>query len=57
MEMGVGIHGEKGRRRDKLPSANDVVDELFDAVSTDLPFNRGDNVGLMINGLGGTPSE
>jgi len=35
-----------------------LVDELFDAVSTDLPFSRGDNVGLMINGLGGTqPSE
>lgn len=55
MEMGVGIHGEKGRRRDKLPGADAVVDELFDAVSSDLPFNRGDNVGLMINGLGGTP--
>jgi phosphoenolpyruvate---glycerone phosphotransferase subunit DhaK len=55
MEMGVGIHGEKGRRRDKLPSADAVVDELFDAVSKDLPFNSGDNVGLMINGLGGTP--
>jgi dihydroxyacetone kinase-like protein len=55
MEMGVGIHGEKGRRRDKLPSADAVVDELFDAVSKDLPFERGDQVGLMINGLGGTP--
>ena len=50
-----GIHGEKGRRRDKLPKADAVVDELFDAVSKDLPFNSGDNVGLMINGLGGTP--
>ena len=55
MEMGVGIHGEKGRRRDKLPNADAVVDELFDATSKDLPFNNGDNVGLMINGLGGTP--
>ena len=57
MEMGVGIHGEKGRRRDKLPNADAVVDELFDATSKDLPFNNGDNVGLMINGLGGTPAE
>ena len=55
MEMGVGIHGEKGRRRDKFPNADAVVDELFDAVSKDLPFNNGDKVGLMINGLGGTP--
>jgi phosphoenolpyruvate---glycerone phosphotransferase subunit DhaK len=55
MEMGVGIHGEPGRRREKLASANEIVDELLDAVVTDLPFNSGDNVALMINGLGGTP--
>jgi dihydroxyacetone kinase-like protein len=55
MEMGVGIHGEKGRRRASLPNADAVVDELFDAVSKDLPYNRGDEVALMINGLGGTP--
>src|SRR5262249_17872434 len=53
--MGVGIHGEKGRRRDKLPNADAVVDEMFDAVSKDLPFNSGDSVGLMITGLGGPP--
>jgi dihydroxyacetone kinase-like protein len=44
MEMGVGIH-----------SANEIVDELLEAVVTDLPFARGDDVALMINGLGGTP--
>ena len=55
MEMGVGIHGEPGRRREKLASANDIVDELLEAVVTDLPFNSGDDVALMINGLGGTP--
>jgi dihydroxyacetone kinase-like protein len=55
MEMGVGIHGEKGRRRAKLPNADAVVDELFDAVSKDLPYEKGDEVALMINGLGGTP--
>ena len=55
MEMGVGIHGEPGRRREKLASANEIVDELLEAVVTDLPFGRGDNVALMINGLGGTP--
>jgi phosphoenolpyruvate---glycerone phosphotransferase subunit DhaK len=55
MEMGVGIHGEPGRRREKLASANEIVDELLDAVVSDLPFNSGDNVALMINGLGGTP--
>ena len=55
MEMGVGIHGEPGRRREKLASANVILDELLEAVVTDLPFKAGDNVALMINGLGGTP--
>ena len=55
MEMGVGIHGEPGRRREKLASANAIVDELLEAVVSDLPFSPGDNVALMINGLGGTP--
>jgi len=55
MEVGVGIHGEPGRRRDKIKSANAIVDELFDAVSQDIPYASGDRVALMINGLGGTP--
>ena len=55
MEMGVGIHGEPGRRREKLASANAIVDELLEAVVTDLPYQQGDDVALMINGLGGTP--
>ena len=55
MEMGVGIHGEPGRRREKLASANEIVDELLEAVATDLPFESGDRVALMVNGLGGTP--
>jgi len=55
MEMGVGIHGEKGRRRAPLPKADAVVDEMFEAVAGDLPFEKGDEVALMINGLGGTP--
>ena len=55
MEMGVGIHGEPGRSREKLASANEIVDELLEAVVNDLPFNSGDDVALMINGLGGTP--
>jgi dihydroxyacetone kinase-like protein len=55
MEVGVGIHGEPGRRRDTLKSADAIIDEMFDAVSSDLPFKSGDRVALMINGLGGTP--
>jgi dihydroxyacetone kinase-like protein len=55
MEMGVGIHGEPGRRRVKLAAADAIVDELLTAVADDLPYKTGDNVALMINGLGGTP--
>jgi dihydroxyacetone kinase-like protein len=55
IEIGVGIHGEPGRRRAKWSPANDLVDQLLDAVVPDLPFAGGDRVALMINGLGGTP--
>jgi dihydroxyacetone kinase-like protein len=55
MEMGVGIHGEPGRRREKLADANAIVDELVEAVASDGPYESGDDVALMINGLGGTP--
>ena len=55
MEMGVGIHGEPGRRREKLADADAIVDELLEAVVSDLPYESGDDVALMINGLGGTP--
>ncbi|MFG2602671.1 dihydroxyacetone kinase subunit DhaK [Streptomyces sp. NPDC048514] len=55
VEMGVGIHGEPGRRREKLRPAAAMVRELVDAVVDDLPFATGDHVALMVNGLGGTP--
>ena len=55
MEMGIGIHGEPGRARVKITNANKIVDDLFDAVYSDLPYKSGDNVALMVNGLGGTP--
>lgn len=55
MEVGVGIHGEPGRRRAKLENASDVVEMLLEATVEDLPYNSGDRVALMINGLGGTP--
>ncbi|MBC7638282.1 MAG: dihydroxyacetone kinase subunit DhaK [Rhodoferax sp.] len=55
IEMGVGIHGEPGRKRMKMTNADAIVDELLEAVVTDLPYSSGDDVALMINGLGGTP--
>jgi dihydroxyacetone kinase-like protein len=55
IEIGIGIHGEPGRERAKIQSADALVDILLDAIVPDLPFNSGDEVALMVNGLGGTP--
>lgn len=55
IEMGIGIHGEPGRKRVKIRPVKDIVKEMFDAVANDIPFKSGDRVALMINGMGGTP--
>lgn len=55
IELGVGIHGEPGRKRVPLTSAEGIVDQMLPAIVDDLPFTSGDRVALMINGLGGTP--
>jgi dihydroxyacetone kinase-like protein len=55
IEVGIGIHGEPGRQRTKLVPANEIVDLKLDAIVPDLPFRSGDEVALMVNGLGGTP--
>ena len=55
MEVGIGIHGEPGRERRPMGTATEIVDVLLDAIVPDLPFNSGDEVALMVNGLGGTP--
>jgi dihydroxyacetone kinase-like protein len=55
MEMGVGIHGEPGRRRVKLASADDIAAELTGAILNDLSLAPGQDVLLLVNGFGGTP--
>lgn len=55
VEMGVGIHGEPGRRRVPLEDASGLLATLADAVTSDLPFVAGDRVLALTNGLGGTP--
>ena len=55
MEMGVGIHGEPGRRRVKLTSADDIAAELTGAILKDLALPTGQPVLLLVNGFGGTP--
>ena len=56
MEMGVGIHGEPGRRRVKLASADDIAAELAGAILKGLSPKRGQEVILLVNGFGGTPA-
>ncbi len=56
MEMGVGIHGEPGRRRVKLASADEIVDEMLGAIVADLSLSGTTEVMLLVNGFGGTPS-
>jgi dihydroxyacetone kinase-like protein len=55
MEMGVGIHGEPGRRRVKMASADDIAAELTGAILKDLSLKAGQEVLLLVNGFGGTP--
>jgi len=55
MEVGVGIHGEPGRTRMKLKPADEIVELLMEPIISDLPFRKGNNVLMFVNGLGGTP--
>ena len=57
MEIGMGIHGEPGIRRGKLKTADEIVDEMIEPILADLPFVDGDEVAVLINGLGSTPKE
>lgn len=55
MEMGIGIHGEPGRRRMPLATAHEIVAQMVEALVTDLPFRAGEAVIALVNGMGGTP--
>ena len=55
LEFGVGIHGEPGRTRMPLKSADEITEMLAMPVIKDLPFEKGDKVIAMVNGMGGTP--
>ena len=56
MEMGVGIHGERGRERMKLTSASVIVEQLANAIDTELKPQPGQPALLHVNGLGATPA-
>jgi dihydroxyacetone kinase len=55
MEVGIGHHGEPGIRVTKTTSAREMADLMLETVLPDLPFDRGDEVALLLSGLGATP--
>ena len=55
IELGIGIHGEPGTERTEIMSADEVTDELTEAVLDDLDLDAGQEVLTIVNGMGGTP--
>ena len=55
VEIGIGIHGEPGRFREKVGPASQVAERLMTPILEDLPFSSGDKVLAFVNGMGGTP--
>ena len=55
MEIGIGIHGEPGRKRMKMATADEITEMLTSPIVSDLGLKSGDQVIAMVNGMGGTP--
>ena len=55
VEVGIGIHGEPGRRREKLASIDEMAEWLVSPIVSDLGLGKGDSVLAFVNGMGGTP--
>jgi dihydroxyacetone kinase-like protein len=57
MEIGIGIHGEPGIGKGELKSADEIVEKMMESILEDLPYQSGDEVSVLVNGLGATPKE
>jgi dihydroxyacetone kinase-like protein len=57
MEIGIGIHGEPGIRRGKLLSADEIAADIVERLVADLGLSGGEQVSVLVNGLGATPLE
>lgn len=57
LEFGVGIHGEPGRTREKLQSADELAARIVKDLVYDMKAKKGDEIALLINGFGGTPLQ
>jgi dihydroxyacetone kinase-like protein len=55
VEIGIGIHGEPGRHRIPMASADEITDMLVGPVLDDLALAAGEQALLLVNGMGGTP--
>jgi dihydroxyacetone kinase-like protein len=55
IEVGVGIHGEPGRSREKIRPASEIAETAVEAIWADMPLPEGAQTIVMVNGLGGTP--
>lgn len=57
MEVGMGIHGEPGIQVQKMKTADETAQLILEAILADMPLRSGDQVSVMVNGLGATPME
>ena len=57
IEIGMGIHGEAGIEVKKMMTADEIAETLVSTITKDMPLSSGDEVSVMVNGLGGTPME
>jgi dihydroxyacetone kinase-like protein len=57
IEIGMGIHGEPGIEVRKMMGADDVASLILSKIAADMPLSKGDEVSVMVNGLGATPLE
>ena len=55
MEFGVGIHGEPGRKREKIKTANELTNDIINSILEDLKPDKNEEVLMHVNGFGGTP--
>lgn len=56
IELGLGIHGEPGIERRTIGLVDDLIEEMFGAITADLDYS-GSKIAVLVNGLGGTPAE
>lgn len=57
VEIGIGIHGEPGRKRIPMSNADSITDQLLDPILADMQLQPEDRVIALVNGMGGTPSS